>query len=236
MTSQLTGARVLVIGASSGIGRATAAAFAAAGAETFAASRGGEKLTAAAAEIGATPLILDTGDAAGIEQFFAEQGTFQHIVVSAAQTKGGPVGGLALEDAKASMESKFWGAYRVARYARIQPGGSLTLVSGFLSSRPNAASVLQGAINAALESLVRGLALEMAPVRVNAVSPGLINTPLYGGLRQEVRTAMFETAAQRLPVGRVGAAEDVAAGILFVATNPFVTGTTVTIDGGGTIA
>jgi NAD(P)-dependent dehydrogenase (short-subunit alcohol dehydrogenase family) len=109
-------------------------------------------------------------------------------------------------------------------------------VSGFLSQRPSATSVLQGAINAALEGLVRGLALEFEPVRVNAVSPGLIDTPLYSMLGEEQRQVLFETTKQRLPARRIGAAEDFAEAILFTATNPFVTGSVVTIDGGGTIA
>ncbi|MBE7210323.1 MAG: SDR family oxidoreductase, partial [Gluconacetobacter diazotrophicus] len=86
------------------------------------------------------------------------------------------------------------------------------------------------------EALARGLALEKAPVRVNAVSPGLVDTKLWGGLAAADRQAMFEGAAGRLPARRVGRPEDVAQAILFVATNPYVTGTTVTVDGGGTIA
>jgi NAD(P)-dependent dehydrogenase (short-subunit alcohol dehydrogenase family) len=146
------------------------------------------------------------------------------------------VGGLSLADAQASMYSKFWGAYRVARAARVRDGGSITFVSGFLSNRPSPSSVLQGAINAALEALARGLALERAPVRVNTVSPGLIDTPLYANMAAADRQAMFDRTAARLPARRVGNPEDIAQAILFVATNPFATGSTVTVDGGGTIA
>jgi NAD(P)-dependent dehydrogenase (short-subunit alcohol dehydrogenase family) len=96
--------------------------------------------------------------------------------------------------------------------------------------------VLQGAINAALEALARGLALERAPVRVNTVSPGLVDTPLYAAMSDADRQAMFDKAAARLPARRVGQPEDIASAILFVATNPFATGSTVTVDGGGTIA
>ena len=147
-----------------------------------------------------------------------------------------PVRQLSLEDAYASMNSKFWGAYRIARAAKINDNGSLTLVSGFLSQRPSASSVLQGAINAALEGLMRGLAIEFAPIRVNAVSPGLIDTPLYSKLGEEQRRKLYDSTKDRLPVRRIGDAKDVAKAVLFVATNPFVTGSVVTIDGGGTIA
>ncbi|UYY58077.1 SDR family oxidoreductase [Sphingomonas sp. S2-65] len=232
----LENARVLVVGGSSGIGRATAEAFARSGASVTVASRGGETLTEAAAAIQGRPAPLDTGDNEAIERFFAEEAPFDHVVVSAAKTKGGPVGKLPIADAQASMESKFWGAYRIARASRIVDGGSLTFVSGFLSHRPSPTSVLQGAINAAIEALGRGLALERAPVRVNTVSPGLIDTPLYAGMSDPDRAAMFDRAAARLPVGRIGNPEDVAAAILLLATNPFATGTTLTVDGGASIA
>jgi NAD(P)-dependent dehydrogenase (short-subunit alcohol dehydrogenase family) len=108
------------------------------------------------------------------------------------------------------MESKFWGAYRVARAARVRDGGSITFVFGFLSHRPSPTAVLQRAINAALEGLARGLALERARVRVNTVSPGVIDTPLYASLAEADRRAMFEQAAARLPVRRVGQPQDIA--------------------------
>lgn len=236
MTPDLSGKRVLVIGAAGGIGAATAKAFAHAGAKVVAAGRPGPKLDQAASAVGADVAPLDILDNAAIVRFFALAQPFDHVVIAAASTKGGPVGQLPLEDAKASMESKFWGAYRVARTAKVIDGGSITFVSGFLSHRPSANSVLQGAINAALEALGRGLALERAPVRVNSVSPGLIDTPLWGGLADSEREGMFARTAERLPARRVGQPEDIAQAILFVATNSFATGTTVTVDGGGTIA
>lgn len=109
-------------------------------------------------------------------------------------------------------------------------------MSGFLSVRPSKRSVLQGAINAALEALARGLALELSPVRVNTVSPGLIATPLWSKLEDEAREAMYEGAAARLPAGRVGQPEDVANAALYLATTRYATGSTVLVDGGGAIA
>jgi NAD(P)-dependent dehydrogenase (short-subunit alcohol dehydrogenase family) len=234
----LQGQKVLVVGGSSGIGASAAKALAALGAEVTIASRNAAKLEQAAALIGGAvrTAILDTSDDVALEAFFAAQGSFDHVVVSAAQTASGPVKQLPLVDAYAAMNSKFWGAYRVARAAKINQGGSLTLVSGFLSVRPSKTSVLQGAINAALEALARGLALELSPVRVNTVSPGLIATPLWAGLSEEARTAMFEGAAGRLPARRVGQPEDVANAIVYLVTTPFATGSTVLLDGGGVIA
>jgi NAD(P)-dependent dehydrogenase (short-subunit alcohol dehydrogenase family) len=230
--------RVLVVGGSSGIGLETAAAARCAGASVTIASRSEPKLNAAAAKFGGNveTAVLDTKDNDAIEQFFSRGEPWDHIVVSASQTKSGPVRGLDLGEAKAAMESKFWGAYRIARAARFQDNGSLTLISGFLSERPSASSVLQGSINAALEALARGLALELAPVRVNAVSPGLIETRLWDSLPEEKRKAMFQSAAAGLPVRRIGQPADIANAVLFLLTTPFATGSTVRVDGGGVIA
>jgi NAD(P)-dependent dehydrogenase (short-subunit alcohol dehydrogenase family) len=238
MSAQLNHARVLVVGGSSGIGLATAAAAAQAGAAVTIASRSQAKLESAVNTLGNTvrAVALDTGDVAAVERFFANETPWDHIVISAAHTPSGPVRSLSLADAKIAMESKFWGAYRVARAAKIREGGSLTFVSGFLSVRPSSSSVLQGAINAALEALARGLALELAPVRVNAVSPGLIATPLWSGMPNDKREAMFAGAAQRLPARRIGQPEDIANAVMFLVTTPFATGSTVRVDGGGAIA
>ncbi|WP_431208992.1 SDR family oxidoreductase [Burkholderia cepacia] len=230
--------RVLVIGGSSGIGEATARAFAEAGATVTIASRDAARLAASKDRIGygVSTGVMDITDDASVRAFVDSAGEFDHVVVSAAQTATGPVRGLALDDAYAAMDSKFWGAYRVARAVRIRQGGSLTFVSGFLSVRPSKNSVLQGAINAALESLARGLALELAPVRVNTVSPGLIATPLWSKIDAEARDRMYEGAAARLPAGRVGQPEDVANAVLYLASTPYATGSTVLVDGGGAIA
>jgi NAD(P)-dependent dehydrogenase (short-subunit alcohol dehydrogenase family) len=230
--------RVLVIGGSSGIGLAIAAATAEAGASVTIASRNKEKLITVATKLsGAVQIaVLDTGDNGLLERFFEKQTAWDHVVISAAQTKTGSVRSLNLADARAAMESKFWGAYRVARVAYINGGGSLTLVSGFLSERPSATAVLQGAINAALEALSRGLALELAPVRVNAVSPGMIATPIWDDLPSEKRTGMFEATAAHLPVRKIGQPEDIANAVLFLMTTTYATGSTVRVDGGGVIA
>jgi NAD(P)-dependent dehydrogenase (short-subunit alcohol dehydrogenase family) len=232
------GQRVLVVGGSSGIGAAAAAAFAARGAKVTIASRSADKLAAAAREIGTAvdTLTLDITNDENVQRVLESAGEFDHVVISAAQTPGGPVRGLELADAYRAMDSKFWGAYRVARAAHIRTGGSLTLVSGFLAVRPSKSSVLQGAINAALESLGRGLALELSPVRVNTVSPGLIATPLWSKLDASAREAMYEGAAARLPARRVGQPEDVANAIVYLAATPYATGSTVLVDGGGAIA
>ncbi len=200
------------------------------------AGRPGPKLDAAARDLAAESAILDILDADAAEAFFIDRAPFKHVVIAASSTKTSSVADLPLVDAKAAMESKFWGAYRVARFAKISEGGSLTFVSRVLARRPSAASVLQGAINAALEGLARGLALERAPTRVNTISPGLVDTPLHAGMADGARQAMFDKAIDRLPAHRVGQPADIASAILFVAGNSFVTGSTIIVDGGGSIA
>jgi NAD(P)-dependent dehydrogenase (short-subunit alcohol dehydrogenase family) len=236
--SKLEGKKVLVVGGSSGIGEASAQALAALGAQVTIASRDPAKLQAAAERIGGAvrTAVLDTANDAAVEAFFAAQDEYDHVVISAAQTASGPVRQLPLVDAYAAMNSKFWGAYRVARAVRIAAGGSLTLVSGFLATRPSKTSVLQGAINAALEALGRGLALELSPVRVNTVSPGMVATPLWSGMSEEARAARFEAVAAHLPARRIGQPEDLANAVVYLVTTPFATGSTVLVDGGGAIA
>lgn len=237
MTS-LVDKRVLVVGGSSGIGLAVADLCLAEGAAVTIASRSTEKLQAAAQALGrqVAVQVLDSGDEPAVEAYLARSGTWDHVVVSAAQNKMGSVREMSLEDAKAGMDSKFWGAYRIARAARIAESGSLTLVAGGFAVRPSPNAVLQGAINAALEGLARGLALEFSPTRVNCVSPGLIDTPIWAHMEADARTAFFDKVAASLPAKRIGQPEDVAAAVLYLMKTPFATGSTLRIDGGGAIA
>lgn len=238
MYDVLNGTRFLVIGGSSGIGFAVAQQAAKAGASVTIASRSRPKLDAALAGLvpGAAASQIDAAEYAVVESFFAGEAAWDHVVVSAAQTTSGPLRKSNLVDARATMESKFWGAYHVARAAKVRNGGSLCFISGFRSVRPSANTVLQGAVNAALEALTRGLALEMAPVRVNAVSPGLVSTPMWSGMGEADRKKMFSSAADRLPLRRIGEASDIANAVLFLASSSFSSGSTVVVDGGATIA
>src|ERR1700722_15550033 len=231
----LTGKKVVVVGGSSGIGFSTAELAKKEGAEVMIASRNAERLNAAAEKLGADAIPADVTSDKSVEDLFRACGSVDHVVVTAAQLRSGPFKTVAMEDVRATMEGKFWGAWRVARSAEIRPGGSLTLISGYLSIRPRANSAIVGAANGAIESLARSLALELAPVRVNAVSPGIIDTPIRAAMPEAARLDMLAKTAAALPVGRVGVGEDIARQILAFMTIGFVTGSIVYIDGGALI-
>lgn len=239
MTPDWSGQRVLVIGGSSGIGEATAEGAATAGADVTIASRSADRLAAARARLpaGVATAVLDVTDDAAVQAFFAGHPPWNSVVLAGSSTQTGPVRGLPMDSARAAMDSKFWGAYHVGRHARIADGGSLTFVSGVYSQRPQPGAVLQGALNAAVEALARGLALELAPtVRVNTVSPSTTATPLWNKLGADGRAAKLAAMRQRLPLQRVADAADIAQAILFLAGNRFATGSTVLVDGGDALA
>ena len=147
---QLAGKKVVVVGGSSGIGLATAELAKAEGAEVIIASRSAEKLKAAADKIGAKGIVTDVTSDDSVANLFRQCGPVDHVVVTAAQLKTGPFKSVSMDDVRSTMEGKFWGAWRVARAADIRAGGSLTLVSGFLSMRPRPNSAIVGAANGAL--------------------------------------------------------------------------------------
>ena len=233
-----SGQTVLVVGGSSGIGFATAQLAAELGASVTIASRSAEKTQAAAARIGigAIARTLDVTNDTEVASFFADGTTWDHVIVTGSQVSIAAVRELPLETAHAAFDSKYWGFYRVARAAVIRPGGSLSVVSGFLASRPTAGRALMGSINAALEALVRGLALEVKPVRVNVVSPAVVATEMWGGMSEEARGAIFEKVEAHYPAGRPGQPEDIARQLLLLAATGYATGTVVMLDGGASIA
>ena len=231
----LAGKKVVVVGGSSGIGFSTAELAKSEGADVVIASRNADRLKAAAEKLGATTIPTDVTNDQSVIDLFRTCGPVDHVVVTAAQLRSGPFKSVSMEDVRATMEGKFWGAWRVARAADIRPGGSLTLVSGFLSIRPRPAAAIVGAANGALESLARSLALELAPIRVNCVSPGIIDTPIRAAMPEAARRDMLAKIAASLPVGRVGVGEDIARQILTFMTVGFATGSIVYIDGGALI-
>ena len=212
--------KTIVIGGTSGIGKAVATALA---------NRDGT------IEVASRSTGLDVKDEAAIAAYFDAQGPVDHVVFTAGSSApGGAVTDVSFDAAKQAFDTKFWGAIAVAKAAarHIKPGGTITLTSGFLARRTVPGTYVKTAMNAALEAVAKILAKELAPIRVNVVSPGLTDTEAYAGMTSEARMAMLHNAAKSLPAGKVGCADDLAAGYLFAIDNPFVTGAVIDIDGG----
>jgi len=232
----LAGQTVAVFGGSSGIGLATAEAAQALGAKVTIASRTETRLRAAASRLGGAEVAaLDIRDADAVRRFFDEREPFHHVVVSAAELAVGPLRKRSLDEERAAFDSKFWGAANVAHAARIRSDGSLTLVSGMIGVRPTGGATILSAINAAIDALAKALATEMAPVRVNCVSPGRIETPWWDFMPADERQALFDRTASNLPLKRIGRPQEIAAQIVHLMQNGFMTGSVVLVDGGGAL-
>lgn len=236
--ASLQNKRIVIVGGTSGMGRATALASVGAGAEVVIASRSAERLQQVQTEIGQhiSTASLDTRLEGAVKQFFTQQPPFDHLVISAGEmTEGiGPFLDLDLASARAQFESRFWGPYIVARYGtpKIRDGGSITFFTGIYGEKVAAGASVPSAVHGALERLCRVLAVELAPLRVNVISPGTIATPLHEGMPEEQRAAMYENIAQVIPGRRVGQSEDIAQSILFLMQNSYITGMTLSVDGG----
>lgn len=237
MSQRLHGKRVIVVGGSSGMGQSAAKTLATEGAEVIIASRSMEKLRRAAEAIGpsAIPQVLDMTDARQVEAFFREGKPFDHLIISAADAVMGNFLDVDIAEAKRFFDSKFWGPYRVARAAvpKIRPGGSITFFAGAASRRGTPGLSCGSAINAAIEAMSNTLAVVLAPIRVNAISPGLIRTPVWDALLDPatLKTVLAD-AEKKLPLHRIGTPEEVAHAVLYLVENTYTTGSVLFVDGG----
>lgn len=230
---------VVVIGGSSGMGLAVAKESARSGARVVIASRSQDKLNAAATQIGGDVhwQVVDTTDESSVSDLFERLGAVDHLVIPGSSVKTGTLREMPLADGLFTMQSKFWGPYLCAKYARINPEGSITFFSGILSRRPGQNDAVLASVNAAVEAMGRALAKDLAPVRVNVISPGMTaGTSAYLKMPETAREGMFTAIAERLLVGRVGRPKDIADAALMLMTNGFITGIVLDVDGGGLIA
>jgi NAD(P)-dependent dehydrogenase (short-subunit alcohol dehydrogenase family) len=236
------GQRVVIIGASAGIGEAAARAFAERGAAVTITGRSKERLDQAAQRIGHPVLVaeVDATSRGALDAFFATTGPVDHLVLSASPgaVGVGPFATLDEADLRQAFDGKFFAHVKAIQAAlpRLRPDGSVTLVTAASARAAFAGTAALAAANGALESMVAPLAVELAPLRVNAVSPGIIDTHWWGGLPEDQRRAYFESAAAATPVRRVGQPEDVADAIVYLAGAGFVTGTVLECTGGANLA
>ncbi len=227
--------RLVVIGGSSGIGLSIAKLMAKAGYELIIASRSKAKLEKAKEEIGKAELhVLDVTNEDQVAHFFSRLAPFNHLVISAADFFMDSFLNGKTKKARDYFDSKFWGQYCAAKHAapKILKEGSITFFSGAANQKPLVNFAAGTAINAAVEGLCRALALELSPIRVNTISPGVIVTPLWESISKEDSKALFEQIAQTLPAKRVGKPETIAEAARFLIECNYATGTVVHVDGG----
>jgi NAD(P)-dependent dehydrogenase (short-subunit alcohol dehydrogenase family) len=229
-----SGQHVVIVGASAGIGEATAAAFAAAGADVVITGRSKDRLDAAAARLGhpVTVAPLDATDSGAVTGFFAALGPVDHLVLAASPgaVGSGPFDQIDVAALRQAFDGKFFAYVTVLKAAQVRD--SVTLITAVSARAAYPGSAGLAAVNGALEAMVPTLAVELAPLRVNAVSPGIIDTQWWDGLPGPQRAAFFQSAADITPVRRVGAPGDVASAVLYLAGAGFVTGAVLECTGG----
>lgn len=246
LSPALSGRRIIVVGAGSHTGRKLAQTAAEAGAELILAGPDRRKLEWTAAELAATNhgqagprrpadvVELDLADESSIAALAARVGRFDHLVSTAAMPANGPLAELELAAVQRAFAAKVIGPLLLAKHlaTQVEPGGSFTFFSGVAAWRPAPSRTVMATTNGALAFLVQALAVEIAPVRVNAVSPGIVDTGAWDGLGAD-KAAFLRGVAERNPARRVGTVEDLVDAVLFALGNPYVTGTVLHVDGGG---
>jgi len=233
----LNGKKVVVIGASSGIGLATAKAAAQEGAEVLIASGNTQRIIEALKQLPATAssYTLDAGNEEAVKAFFNTIGCFDHLVYTAGENISlNNLNETDLTIARQFFTVRFWGALAAVKYAApfINKGGSISLMSGIASTRPGKGWGIASAICGAMEGFVRAMAVELAPIRVNCVVPGVVKTNLWNGIPEADRLSFYDATANKLPVQRVGEAEDIAQAYLYLIRQRYGTGQALVADGG----
>ncbi|MEV5966754.1 SDR family oxidoreductase [Kribbella sp. NPDC051952] len=235
MTGTLKDKTVLVVGRGGGIARAVTMAAREAGAQVIAAGRSQEKLAEAYAdEPGVSTEYVDLTDEASIVALGERVGSIDHIVSTASARARGKLADLNRDSVRLSFDTKVIGPLMLAKHLapRINEGGSITIFSGVAANKIAVGTLAVAITNGAADVLARSLALELAPIRVNAVSPGVIDTGAWDALGDEGKAKYFQDLTTRNPARRIGAADDIAEAVLYAMTSTFVTGTTLRVDGG----
>jgi NAD(P)-dependent dehydrogenase (short-subunit alcohol dehydrogenase family) len=236
LAGSLAGRHVLIVGGTSGIGLAVAGNVVRAGAQVTLVGRDRERLRLAADAVGgARQCVGDLHAPQAFDRLFESLPEIDHLVITAGTGSLKALRESSADDLTRAVQERLVGPLCVIRAAlsRMHAAGSIVLTSGLLAERPiRTGAILAGAV-AAIEAIVRSLALELAPIRVNAVSPGLVDTPLLDAFFGEGKNDALASAAAALPTGRIGRPEDIAQAVQLLLTGGFITGEVLHVDGGG---
>jgi len=234
---ELSGKRIVVLGGSSGIGLSVAQQVVAQGGRAIIASSNADRVEQAMATLDgkAERYTLDLSNERDIQTVFQKIGAFDHLVFTAGDTlQLNALEATDLTKARQAFELRYWAALAAVKYAipQIRKDGSIVLTTGIAGQRPRKGWTVAASICGTIEALTRALAVELAPIRVNAVSPGVVRTNLWNNMQEQDREAMYESVGKQLLVGRVGEAREIARAYLFLMEEGYSTGQTIVVDGG----
>ena len=237
MNYLLKGKKIILLGGTSGLGLATAKAASAEGADIIIGSGSQQRVDQALSQLpdGTLGQVVDLSQELHIEKFFSTTGSFDHLVYTAGENLNlNTIAGTDIAKAKSAFTIRYWGAYAAIKYGapQIQPGGSINLISGTANARPGSGWSVASSICGAIEGLVRAMAVELAPIRVNSVVPGVIETNLWNNMPEKNRSELYQSMEKTLLLKRVGQAQDVALAFIYLMKQSFGTGQNLVVDGG----
>ena len=229
-----------MLGGNSGVGLATALATAEEGANVVVVSSRQQRVNSALAILpkGSEGYTADLANEQEIEALFKKIGEFDHLVFTAGEElQLKELTAMKMDEARQFFNLRYWGALMAVKYSSplIRKGGSITLTTGTVNLRPWKGWTVAASITGAVDALTRALAVELAPIRVNAVCPGVVNTDLWGNMPKANKEALFTDMSSKLLTGRVGEAEDIAEAYLYLMRGNYTTGQVIVVDGGGVL-
>ncbi|WP_259067030.1 SDR family oxidoreductase [Mucilaginibacter sp. X4EP1] len=233
----LQGKKVIILGGSSGIGLATAKAAAAKGVSVIIVSSNQERINIALKDLpaGSEGYAVDLSKEENIEALFSKTGNFDHLVYCAGENLTlNTINATDIDQARSFFNLRFWGPFAAVKYGVpfLNKGGSISLTSGTANARPGAGWSVASAICGAMEGFVRAMAVELAPVRVNCVVPGVVKTPLWDSMPEADREGLYKYVSDSVLLKRVAEAEDIARGFIYLMEQDHATGQSLLIDGG----
>lgn len=231
---------IVIAGGNSGIGFAIAELALSRKARVTLIGRSEDKLKAAAQRLDGDvrTVVMDLGNAESARNGFEAIGKFDHFVSTAADLTYAPLANMEDSAIERMLAGKFWGPIHVVKHGvpHLQDGGSILFFSGLAADRPGPGTSIVSALNAGVEGFTRALAVELAPVRVNAISPGVVDTEGWAFMEPAAREAFFTQLAKQLPARRIGSPDHLAEAALFALENPYLTGEVLHVNGGGALA